>query len=64
MFVCTELIEETGRLSGLIFGMCEYFWPCSDMFEFGNFFAHLMEWRHFSKCDKSYKCLYLTSPKR
>ena len=26
MFVCSELIEETGRPPGLIFGMWEYFW--------------------------------------
>ena len=33
MFICTELIEETGRPPGLIFGMCGYFWPGSDKFE-------------------------------
>ena len=27
MFICTELIEETGRAPGLIFGMWENFWP-------------------------------------
>ena len=25
MFICSELIEETGRFSGLIFGMWRYF---------------------------------------
>ena len=34
MFVCSELIEETGRPPGLIFGMWRYFWPGSDKFEF------------------------------
>ena len=38
MFICSELIEETGRLPGLIFGMWGYFWPGSDKFEFWNFF--------------------------
>ena len=27
MFTCSELIEETGRPTGLIFGMWGYFWP-------------------------------------
>ena len=34
MSVCSELIEETGRHPGLIFGMWRYFWPGSDKFEF------------------------------
>ena len=38
MFICTELIEETGKPTGLIFGMLGYFWPGSDNFEFWNFF--------------------------
>ena len=33
MFICTELIEETGRPPGLIFGRWGYFWPGSDKFE-------------------------------
>ena len=33
MFICTELIEETGRSLGLIFGMWGYFCPGSDMSE-------------------------------
>ena len=33
MFICTELIEETGRPPGLIFGMWGYFLPGSDRFE-------------------------------
>ena len=38
MFICTELIEETGRVPGLIFGMWGYFWPGSDKFESWNIF--------------------------
>ena len=34
MFICTELIEETGRPPGLFFGMWGYFLPGSDKFEF------------------------------
>ena len=33
MFICTELIEETGRPLGLTFGMWGYFWPGSDKVE-------------------------------
>ena len=43
MFICTELIEETGRPPGLIFGMWEYFWPGSDKFE---------SWKNFHTFDK------------
>ena len=38
MFICTELIEETGRPPGLIFAMWGYFGPGSDKFESWNFF--------------------------
>ena len=38
MLICTELIEETGRSPGLIFGKWEYICPGSDKFEFWNFF--------------------------
>ena len=34
MFICIELIEETGRGPGLILGMWGYFWTDSDKFEF------------------------------
>ena len=37
MSVCSELIEETGRPPGLIFGMWGYFWPGSDKFESEKF---------------------------
>ena len=33
MFICSEMIEETGRSRGLIFGMYGYFWPGKDKFE-------------------------------
>ena len=33
MFICTELIEETGRAPGVISGMWGYSWPGSDKFE-------------------------------
>ena len=42
MFICSELIEETGRLPGLIFAMWGYFWPGSDKFEF---------WKNFHTFD-------------
>ena len=41
MFICSELIEETERPPGLIFGMWGYFWPGSDKFESWNFFSHI-----------------------
>ena len=43
MFVCSELIEETGRPPVLIFGMWRYFWPGSDKFEF---------WKKFQTFDQ------------
>ena len=42
MFICTELIEETGRLPGLIFGMWVYLWHGSDKFE---------SWKNFHTFD-------------
>ena len=42
-YLCTELIEETGRPPGLIFGMWGYFWPGSDKFESWKKFTHLTE---------------------
>ena len=38
MFICTELIEETGRRPGLIFGIAGYFWPGTKKLEFWKFF--------------------------
>ena len=34
MFICSELIEETGRPPGLIFGMWVHFWSGSDNLDF------------------------------
>ena len=38
MFICSELIEETGRPPELIFAMWGYFWPGWDKFEYWKFF--------------------------
>ena len=43
MFICTELIEETGRLPGLIFGMWGYFGLARTSSSFGKSFTHLTE---------------------
>ena len=48
MFICTELIEETGRPRGLIIGMWGYIWPGSDKFE-SFFFTHLTEFFESAK---------------
>ena len=53
MFICTELIEETGRPPGLIFGMWRYFWPGSDKFD-----CHLFE------CVKNHINAYISHPIR
>ena len=55
MFICTELIEETVRPPGLIFGMWGYFWPGSEKFESWKFF-HTFDGvmtclSHFLKCE-------------
>ena len=43
MFICSELIEETGRHPGLIFGLWGYFWPGSDKFESWKNLTHMTE---------------------
>ena len=43
MSVCSELIEETGRPPGLIFGMWRYFWPGAEKFE---------SWKNFHTFDE------------
>ena len=43
MFICTELIEETGRPPGLIFAMWGYFWPGRASSNLGKKFTHLTE---------------------
>ena len=41
MFICTELIEETGRPQELIFGMWGYFCLAGTSWSFGNFLTNL-----------------------
>ena len=43
MFICIELIEETGKPPWLIISMEGYLWPGSDMFESWKIFTHLTE---------------------
>ena len=43
MFIREEMIEETGRPPGLVFGMWVYFWPGSDKFEFWKVFHTFYE---------------------
>ena len=50
MSVCSELIEETGRPPGLIFGMWRYFWPGSDKFE---------SWKNFHTFDGVMTCCHI-----
>ena len=55
MFICTELIEETGRPPGLIFGMWGYFWPGPESSSLGKIFTHLMELRRNCNLSESMK---------
>ena len=67
MFICTELIEETGRHPGLIFGMWGYFWPGSDKFESWKIFTHLTKLLricHFFECVKNHINAYISHPIR
>ena len=43
MFICTELIEETGRPPELIFGIWGYLWPNSGSSSLGKILRHLTE---------------------
>ena len=43
MSVCSELIEETGRPPGLIFGIWGYFGLARTRSSFGKKFTHLTE---------------------
>ena len=43
MSVCSELIEETGRPPGLIFGMWDIFDLARTSSSFGKIFTHLTE---------------------
>ena len=55
MCICTELIEETGRPPGLIFGMWGYFWPGSDKFE---------SWKNFHTLKRPSKRSVLVNIKK
>ena len=55
MFICTELIEETGRPPGMIFGMWGYFWPGSDSSSLGTKFTHLTELGRICRISESVK---------
>ena len=68
MFICTELIEETGRPPGMIFGMWGYFSPGSDKFESWKFF-HTLEksydvFCHLYECVKNHINAYISHPIR
>ena len=67
MFICTELIEETGRPPGLILGIWGYFWLGSEKFESWKFFTHLTElWRkcHIFESVKNHINAYISHPIR
>ena len=67
MFICSELIEETGRPPGMIFGMCGYFWPGRTSSSIGKIFTHLTElWRncHIFYSVKNYINAYISHPIR
>ena len=67
MFICSELIEETGRPPGLIFGMWGYFWPGSDKFESWKFFHtfdKVMTYCHIFECVKNHINAYISHPIR
>ena len=67
MFICTELIEETGKPPVLIFGMWRYFWPGPDKLEFWKDFTHLTKlWRncHLFERVKNHINAYISQPIR
>ena len=67
MFVCSELIEETGRPPGLIFGMWRYFWPGSDKFEYWkkfHTFDKVMTYLSPFECVKNHINAYISRPIR
>ena len=67
MFIFSELIEETGRLPVLIFGMCGYFWTGLDMFEFWKIFPYLKELLrrcHIFESVKNHINAYVSHPIR
>ena len=66
MCICTELIEETGRSTGMIFGMCGYFWPGSDKFESWGNFTHLtvLTYCYIFESVKNHINAYISRPIR
>ena len=67
MFICSELIEETGRPPGLIFGMWGYFGPGSDKFEFWKkirTFDEVMTYCHIFESVKNHINAYISDPIR
>ena len=67
MFICSELIEETGRPPGLIFCMWGYFWPGSDKFEFWKNFHTFDGVRrncHLFECVENHINAYISHPIR
>ena len=58
MFICTELIEETGRPPGVIFGMWGYFWPGSDKFEFWKKFHTIIQYPVLSNLTRDTRFIY------
>ena len=67
MFICSELIEETGRPIGLIFGMWGYFCPGLDKFEFGkkiHTFNGVRTYCHIFESVKNHKNAHISHPIR
>ena len=67
MFICSELIEETGRPPGLIFCMRGYFWPASDKFESWkkiHTFDGVMTYCHIFEGVKNHINAYISHPIR
>ena len=67
MFICSELIEETGRPLGLIFGMWGYFWPGSDKFELWKkfrTFEGVMTYCYIFESVKNHINAYISHPIR
>ena len=67
MFVCSELIEETGRSPVLIFGMLGYFLLGSEKSEIWNFFHTfdgVMTYCHIFESVKNHINAYISHPIR
>ena len=65
MFICTELIEETGRPPGLIFGMWGYFGlarACSSLGKIFDTFDGVMTYCHIFEAVKNHINAYISHP--